>query len=119
MILIIPAYKEARMFLIILGQDDFVGPFVTHEAAESYCEKLGVGSSRIVEISQPSELCGSVQELLQNVGVGLLLGSSILTSMTKPEDTKPSDSEFIKAAIELSLLAHECLGDDENVLGYS
>lgn len=119
MILIIPAYKEARMFLIILGQDDFVGPFVTHEAAESYCVKIGMKATRIVELDSPTEGSGSVQELLQNVGAGLIRGSSILTSLTRPEDTKPSDIEFINTAIELSLLAHECLGDCDDVLEYN
>ena len=119
MILIIPAYKEARMFLIILGQDEFVGPFVTYEAAESYCVKIGMKVSRIVELGSPTEGSGSVQELLHNAGMGLIRGSAILSTMTKPEDTKPSDTEFIRVALELSEIAKECLGECDHVLDYN
>jgi len=100
------------MFVIVLDKATLVGPFLSFDLAETYGKSLG-SKFKIMPVKAS---CDSMQEFLEEVRQGLVLGSNILGSLTKPEETKPNDSEFRRASDLLMGLANR-LDYGEEVLG--
>lgn len=102
------------MFVIALVENNLVGPFVSIELAETYASSIGVSNPNILGLSVPNTY--SVQNLIQEAGQGLLLASSILSSMNKPEDTKPDFFECNSVSNNLDTIGRRCLGIQDSVL---
>lgn len=86
---------------VILKKSKVIGPFLTLELAETYGETLGTA----IKIVPMMPVVGGVQELVETARIGLVKGSRILKTMTRPEDTKPSDTEFLRVSVELMEIA--------------
>lgn len=102
------------MFVIALAENDFVGPFLSLELAETYATSIGVSHLNILELSVPNTY--SVSHLIQEAGKELLLAASILKTMNNPEDTKPDFFEFASVSNNLETIGKRCLDTQDSVL---